>query len=298
MKRLFLLATVISVLSVASCNKADKNVVVRLDTNELELEKGSEKQLKASVIPNVENPELQWFSSNPEYVSVSADGVVKAHKIYYKNTTDTDASSVSIYCRYQGGADECKVFVTPLGLKSIEFDIEGWEMGSALALDPKETVTVVARPVPADADVDAEDLKWATDGFLYADVQQDEKDPYKAVITGVWPGSVSISLTYGRVSSEIRCIVSPIPATSVTIDGQENITMEVGEVCTLSASFLPADATVSLEWLTSDNKVAVVKDGKITAKAPGTATITVKAGKVSDTVTVVVEGEEENTDGE
>ena len=68
-------------------------------------------------------------------------------------------------------------------------------------------------------------------------------------------------------------------------------TIKVGESTTLSATITPSDATdKTVTWSTSDEKVATVDAGKITAVAEGSATITVttKDGGKTATCTVTV----------
>ncbi|MCX4380905.1 MAG: Ig-like domain-containing protein [Parabacteroides distasonis] len=68
-------------------------------------------------------------------------------------------------------------------------------------------------------------------------------------------------------------------------------TIKVGESTTLSAAITPSDATdKTVTWSTSDEKVATVNAGKVTAVAEGSATITVttKDGGKTATCTVTV----------
>ena len=79
-----------------------------------------------------------------------------------------------------------------------------------------------------------------------------------------------------------------IPVTGVTLDKEETGLVE-GEEVTLVATLAPENATEkTVEWSSSDEKVATVKDGKVTAVAPGTATITVKTVDGSKTATCKV----------
>ena len=68
------------------------------------------------------------------------------------------------------------------------------------------------------------------------------------------------------------------------------LSLEIGDTAEVSVSASPENATYQrVEWLTSDSEVATVdKNGKITAVAPGTATITAKSTRLTDTVTVTV----------
>ena len=87
-----------------------------------------------------------------------------------------------------------------------------------------------------------------------------------------------------------RLMWSPddIPATSVTM-APATLSLVEGETATLTATVKPAYTTDTVEWTSSDESVATVADGLVTAVGPGTATITAAAGGVSDTCAVTVE---------
>lgn len=293
MRNIFLAVAATAMLILSSCtNKNDEVVAIRLDKTELELVKGSEMQLTAVTVPASDVKDFEWYSSMPEYVSVSETGVVKAEKIYYKNETDTEGSAVSVFCKYQGGAAECKVTVLPLDVERMEITFVS-SSSDALVMNPGDVQEVQAVFYPENADLDLENLKWATTAFEYAVVAQDENDPTKAKVTALWPGSASIKAEYGKASAMLNLIVRPVNATSVTIAGPEEVQMKVGQGLQLSASFLPANATVELGWNSLDTAVASVdyETGFVTALSEGTATIKVVAGLVEDTVTVRVSAE-------
>lgn len=191
MKKIFIAMAALAALVFTSCDKKE-TVVIRLDETVLSLVKGSTKQLKATVIPADDNASFEWFSSMPEYVSVSETGLVKAEKLYYKSPTDTDVTPVSIYCKYNGGAAECKVAVTPLAVKSISFDglkDDGIEMSVG------ENKTLMIKFEPENADVDYSKLEWETDAFEFVSVQFEQGNPY-AVIKAVQSGSAEITAKY------------------------------------------------------------------------------------------------------
>ena len=120
MRNILLSVAITAVLVFSSCgNDSNEIVALRLDKTEVELVKGSEIQLKAVTVPAADVSEFEWYSTAPEYVSVTADGVVKAEKLYYKNESDTETSPVSVFCKYQAGAAECKVTVLPLDAEGL-----------------------------------------------------------------------------------------------------------------------------------------------------------------------------------
>jgi len=91
-----------------------------------------------------------------------------------------------------------------------------------------------------------------------------------------------------------------VPVTGVALN-EDNITVSVGAMATLTATVLPNDATnQAVSWASSDDAIATVVDGKVTANAVGTTTITVTTdeGKHTAICTVTVtptepEGQEE-----
>ena len=84
---------------------------------------------------------------------------------------------------------------------------------------------------------------------------------------------------------------------SVTLNKTE-LTLEVGDEETLTATVAPNNATnKTVTWSSSDNAVATVENGKVTAIAAGTATITAKAGDKTDTCSVTVNAAEPTVNG-
>ena len=79
-----------------------------------------------------------------------------------------------------------------------------------------------------------------------------------------------------------------IVVTGITLD-RTSVELTEGETTTLVATVAPDDATVKMvAWSTSDEAIATVDNGVVTAVAAGTATITAKAGDKKATCTVTV----------
>ena len=79
-----------------------------------------------------------------------------------------------------------------------------------------------------------------------------------------------------------------IPVTGITLN-KTRVSLAVGTTITLEATVTPADATDNtVTWTTSDETVATVENGVVTAVALGRATITATAGECSTTCLVVV----------
>lgn len=289
MKNISIFVALFAAMVFASCNK-NEVVVIRLDETELELIKGETRQLKATVVPADASASVEWFSSMPEYVSVSETGLVKAEKIYYKNETDTEATPVSIYCRYNGGAAECEVMVLPLDVKSVSLKVMDHDMNESLRLDPQQTKMLIVEYEPADADIDYSKLEWSTSDFKYVSVKP-VSGTATAKITANWAGSADITVRYSNLEDVIGVIVTGIEATSVTIADKDRNTVVEGYTLQLGGSFLPEHATVELVWnIVQGSEFAKIntETGLLTAIKPGTVKVKVAAGKVYDFIDITI----------
>ena len=105
----------------------------------------------------------------------------------------------------------------------------------------------------------------------------------------------SLALLFGIVMTSCKQEILPIKVEPVTL-GITSLTMSVGETMSLTATISPSDAeNQKVLWSTSNANVATVKDGTVSAIAPGEATVTVKTddgGKTSE-CTVTVKGANE-----
>ena len=118
--------------------------------------------------------------------------------------------------------------------------------------------------------------------------------PYKAVdaykSAENWSRYASDIVGYDFETGE----VVEIDVTSVTLN-KTTASLKAGETVTLTATVNPSDATdKTVTWTTSDQTVATVSNGVVTAKKVGTATITAMAG--SKTATCIVTVEPSSTD--
>lgn len=75
--------------------------------------------------------------------------------------------------------------------------------------------------------------------------------------------------------------------TGVTLD-EANLTLEVGDTATLTATILPADAEGTVSWASSNTAVATVNNGEIIALAVGTANITASVNGFNATCVLTV----------
>jgi len=100
-------------------------------------------------------------------------------------------------------------------------------------------------------------------------------------VTGLKEGTVTVTAKFTPEDSEelsavATLTVSPVAVSSVSLN-KTDLSLNVGEEETLTATVLPEDATdKSVSWSSNDTSVATVdQSGKVTAVAAGTAVITV-----------------------
>lgn len=102
-----------------------------------------------------------------------------------------------------------------------------------------------------------------------------------------------VSNSAGSVTSNAATLTvnaATVPVTGVKLD-QTELSLYTGESKTLIATVQPSDATTkAVTWKSSDDTIATVEDGTVTAVGAGNATITVTTqdGGKTDTCTVTV----------
>ena len=93
---------------------------------------------------------------------------------------------------------------------------------------------------------------------------------------------------YDDVAVRFEKAGADVPATGVTLDKTE-LSLTEGESATLTATVEPENATgKAIVWTSSDNAVATVENGVVTAVKAGTATITAACGSTKAECTVTV----------
>ena len=109
---------------------------------------------------------------------------------------------------------------------------------------------------------------------------------YSNVYTGTYEFEANKTYTFDwKVAEDVPPVVE---VESITLNKTE-LTLEIGGSETLNATVLPDTATdKTVTWESSNNEVATVEDGVVTAVAAGNATITATAGGKSATCSVVV----------
>lgn len=144
-----------------------------------------------------------------------------------------------------------------------------------------ETQKLEATVTPVDAQVT---LVWVSDNEAVA-VVDDEGN-----VTGVAPGTAEVSVTADEAVAKCKVVVCALKPQGLNLD-VETLDMTVGQTHQLEAVVTPDGALAEdIQWSSSKESVATVKDGTVTAVSEGKAVITVSCngGKLTAECEVVV----------
>ena len=149
---------------------------------------------------------------------------------------------------------------------------------ASLNVGDTKTLTVTYNPSNT---TDSKTVTWKSSNTSVATVSNGK-------IIAVAPGTATITATCGSKSATCTVAVKQ-PLNGISLSAT-NVTLNVGGTQTLTVSYNPNNTTDSktVTWKTSNSTVATVSNGKITAVAPGTATITATCGSKFATCTVTV----------
>lgn len=152
-----------------------------------------------------------------------------------------------------------------------------------LGKDQSKAVTAMANYEDGTSQDVTADAVWSTDNADVADVS-------KGTITAYATGSAVITASYGGKTATVKVTAGTpdkLTLQTKTVDLKEDETYQVVATGSYSDG---SDKTVTsdVEWSSSDEKVAEVKDGLITGIDTGTAVITAKLGTEKATITVNV----------
>ena len=151
---------------------------------------------------------------------------------------------------------------------------------SEVALNKGETYKIASQYEP---DEITEGLVWQSSNTGVATVSTD------GTVTAVAGGEATISLTAESSLVSAECKVKVIsPVTNITLSSS-TLAMKSGETSKLTATITPSVHSDTLVWTSSNEDVATVENGTVTAKLPGNAVITVTSSSgVSRTCAVTV----------
>lgn len=219
------------------------------------LQEGAVLVLTAEFVPqNTTNKDLMWFTSN-EKVATVGNGVVTAVGKGTAVITAVSADNQVVTAAYH------ITVADHIPAKSVSI-----KKPSSKKLNIGKTLTLKAVKKPANS---TDKLTWKSSNKKIATVSQ--KGKVKAVGKGV--ATITVTTASGK-KAKIKITVK-IPAKKVKLS-KTKATLRKGKTIKLKAKMTPANTTDKLTWKTSSRKIAIVKNGNVTAVKKGRATITVR----------------------
>ncbi len=237
-----------------------EDITMSLDKHQAQINAiGSNIQLNA-MLSNGKTSNATWTSEDPNIATVDNNGLVTAKSggfvhINAKNAFGTDSCWVYV-CVLRTLSDGSKVYPGDLSGDGVINSID-----AAMLLDwSNEELTPDEIAI---ADMDGNGIVNAIDAAIIGDIDNG-----------------MASFTPGQYN----------PVTNVTLNKTQITLAKTGNTETLSATYRPQNTTDSpnVKWSTSDSKIATVSNGKVTAVAPGTATITARVGEKTATCMVTI----------
>ena len=240
---------------------------ITLSESNISVPAGQTHQLTATVKPdNATVKTVTWTSSDEDVASVDNNGLI---------TAKTPGSTTITVATENGFTATCSVLV-PVEAESVTLD-----KTSAMISVGRE-VQLTATILPDNTDVKT--LTWESSAPEIAMVNND------GLVTGVAVGNATITVKTSNGKTAVCEITVVVGVESVTLD-QTEATLDVGGTVTLTATVLPENAgNKNVTWHSSAENVATVENGVVTAKAAGTAVISVltEDGNKEATCTVTV----------
>ena len=240
---------------------------VTLDSTSMSLVEAESQRLTATVSPsNAENKTVIWTSSNSSVASVK-DGVVTAMK--------AGNAAITVKTDDGGKTATCKVTVKAkvYPVKSVSLNKTSYELTEG------DEFTLGATVKPDNAT--NKNVTWSSSNTSVASVKE-------GVVTAMKAGNATITVKTDDGGKTATCEVTvnakyPVEGVSLNKTSYE---LEEGDEFTLTATVKPDNATnKNVIWTSSNELVAKVSNGKVTALKMGTVTITVKTEDGGKTAT-------------
>lgn len=264
----------------ASCKvTVSKKVIdvesIELNRTELTIVEGESETLVATVKPeNATDKTVSWSSADESIATVSESGVVTAIKDGETTITATSGTKSA----------SCKVVVQKkiIDVTSISLD------KNSLELYEGTTASLSATVLPENAT--DKTVTWNSSDASIATVVNGE-------VTAVKIGEATITATAGDKTASCKVTVKQHPIVASLALSETSINCFIDKDYSVTVTITPSDAQYSLEWSSSNTRVADVQgsglSGKIHTKDFGESVITVKdqiSGKTASlTIGTVVE---------
>ena len=250
---------------------------VTLNETQINIEEGKTKTLIATIEPaNATNKNIIWTSSNEEIATVDG-GVVTAKK----------AGTAIITAATEDGAKtaNCTITVAPKVVNVVEITLNKEQI--SIKEGETEVLTAIIEPTNATN----KNVTWTSSNEEIATVDG-------GVVTAKKAGTAIITVTTEDGAKTANCTVTVENRTIENVNVEEvtlnktQINIEEGKTETLIATIEPTNATnKNVIWTSSNEEIATVDGGVVTAKKAGTAiiTVTTEDGAKTSNCTITVE---------
>lgn len=212
-------------------------------------------------------PTVTWQSSRPEVATVSTAGVVTAL------TTGTTVISARA-----GAVTGVLTLAVGIGRLTLVQPGDPIAIGESRALSLSgHTAGGVPTPIVG--------ATWQSSHPQVASVSETSE------VIGTGPGTATITARLGSLQASAVVTVLPGPQ-GIRLEGPPG-PLAPGESFSIGTTLLDASGApmtwAPMHWTSSNPDVVTVVDGTVTASAPGTATIRLRAGAASDSLPVTVD---------
>ena len=239
---------------------------------------GTEKlEVTYNPVDTTDDKTISWTSDNEEVATVSTDGTVTAKGVGTANIIA--ATSIGLEAT-------CAVTVLPVELESIIIK----EQNITINKGQSQDLTIVYVPENATED---KGITWSSENDEIVSVSEN------GTITAHKVGKVTITATAENGEEATTIVDVKSPLVSISLNETEK-QLNKGETLQLNVTFNPDDTTddKTITWTSTDDAVASVENGLVTAKSAGTAYIKASVGELEVTckidVKVPLEGIELN----
>ena len=296
---------------------------ISLDQSTLTLDKGATTQLTATLTPTGATTEVVWSSSNADVATVDNGKVTAVGEGTAIITATTEDGAKTAVCQVKVTIPDCmnlhtsnvtmtkgdngseaKVIIDNTSYDAIKLGT-GSDIGTMTVTVPagKNILYLHAAAwknktctlnIAATDEVTVTPTTWspaANSGITNAtpfSFSGDVTSDYfcRVEIKGNIAGT---TITLTTTSNATRCVVWGVNADTAGVKLNKAIaSIQQYKRDTLKATLSPDNATTIVVWTSSDESIATVADGIVTAKALGTAKIYATAGAVADSCTVTV----------